>query len=131
MPLPSLTTKEDNMTRAYLIFEDSPTKWLRALKKHYKHVSILVPSGDVHVHIDTRSKGTEIRVVDYCEVEYMFDRTLFHDVTIVPIDITKDDKGYGWSVFTCVEQAKRILGIRAWWVLTPYQLYKHVVNERI
>lgn len=32
-----------------------------------------------------------------------------------------------WPVaFTCVEQVKALLGISAWWVITPKQLYKHL-----
>lgn len=27
---------------------------------------------------------------------------------------------------TCVETVKAVLGIRAWWVLTPWQLYRHL-----
>lgn len=32
-----------------------------------------------------------------------------------------------WPVlFTCVEQIKALLGISAWWIFTPRQLYKHL-----
>jgi len=32
-----------------------------------------------------------------------------------------------WPVaFTCVEQIKAVLGISAWWIITPKQLYKHL-----
>lgn len=32
-----------------------------------------------------------------------------------------------WPVaFTCVEQIKALLGISAWWVITPRQLYKYL-----
>jgi hypothetical protein len=27
---------------------------------------------------------------------------------------------------TCVEVAKRILGLRAWWIITPWQLFKFI-----
>ena len=30
------------------------------------------------------------------------------------------------AIFTCVEAVKRILGIRATWVLTPWQLYRRL-----
>jgi len=31
--------------------------------------------------------------------------------------------------FTCVEAVKRLLGLRAPWVLTPYQLYRHLGGQ--
>lgn len=36
-----------------------------------------------------------------------------------------------WPVaFTCVEQIKALLGISAWWIITPWQLYKHLGGHR-
>ena len=36
-----------------------------------------------------------------------------------------------WPVaFTCVEQVKALIGISAWWVITPRQLYKHLGGEK-
>jgi hypothetical protein len=32
--------------------------------------------------------------------------------------------------FTCVEAVKRILGIHAWAVVTPWQLYRHLIQDR-
>lgn len=31
---------------------------------------------------------------------------------------------------TCVGAAKRLLGIHAWWVITPRQLWRYLENER-
>ena len=33
------------------------------------------------------------------------------------------------SLSTCVSIVKKILGIRAWWIITPYQLYKYINNR--
>lgn len=30
-----------------------------------------------------------------------------------------------WHI-NCVEIAKRVLGIKKWWIITPFQLYKHL-----
>ena len=54
-------------------------------------------------------------------------------------DIVKDNATYqyveSWrktryrsiiAPWTCVEMMKSTLGIKAWWILTPYQLYKYI-----
>lgn len=71
-------------------------------------------------------------------------------VTVVPIPNTTGDSPPDWyrahghvvlnaghpipasriapiGIFSCVEMCKRLLGIRARHILTPYQLYRHVV----
>ena len=35
----------------------------------------------------------------------------------------------GWrprGLFTCVTAVKHLLGIRAWWIITPHQLYRYL-----
>lgn len=33
---------------------------------------------------------------------------------------------YGWRPYTCVEAVKRVLGLHAPWVFTPWQLYRYL-----
>jgi len=32
----------------------------------------------------------------------------------------------GFGAYTCVETVKSLLGIKAWWVITPKQLYRYI-----
>ncbi len=36
-----------------------------------------------------------------------------------------------WRPYSCVEAVKRLLGLRAGWVLTPWQLYRHLREYEI
>ena len=37
---------------------------------------------------------------------------------------------WGVCIFSCVDVVKSILGIKSFWTMTPYQLYKYLVKER-
>lgn len=116
------------MYNAYIVFEDSPAWWTKPFKKDFRHVSLILPlEHDRYVHVDPRHKGIDFKLVTHNDIQAMYDRTLYHDVAIVQYRVEKGiNKGYTPSVFTCVELVKRALGIHAWWILTPRQLYHHI-----
>jgi hypothetical protein len=41
----------------------------------------------------------------------------------VPSPLCPKQKILPPMMFTCVEAVKRIIGLRGWWILTPWQLY--------
>ena len=115
-------------TALYLIYENKPDGlwWQRFLKTGYKHVfavrfdgffwikteltigfmdSEVLPYYD-HATIDVVLKG---RVCSYQYVQAW--RKMRYRSLFAPL--------------SCVEGMKAMLGIRAWYVLTPYQLYKY------
>lgn len=118
------------MTGAYVIFEDSRSIWTRLFKKNYRHVSILLPAGEgLWVHIDPVMQGVYYEVVTDEDVEHIHDRVLFHDVSIVQVELKTLYGNHFPAAFTCVELVKRILGIYNWGIVTPYQLYKYLCNQ--
>lgn len=49
-----------------------------------------------------------------------------HGFTVVSVDAPRREALSPFMFATCVGAAKRMLGIRAPWVLTPYQLYRYL-----
>ena len=48
---------------------------------------------------------------------------------ILPITaFIKNESRWTFCVFNCVEVVKALLGVRAFWVFTPWQLYKHLTK---
>ena len=113
--------------QAHIIFSEASLPWLRWLREGYRHVSVVIPCGEGYLHIDPRSVRIDFRFIKREQVAEMYDRALYKEIII--IEYTADDIREGMhvpAVFTCVEFVKRVIGIRAWWVLTPHQLYKHI-----
>lgn len=120
------------MYNAYVIFEDSPSVWTRPFKRHFRHVSVVLPlGGGQYVHIDPRMKRIEHKLITHEDVEAMYDRTLYHDVAILKTVVNKGiDKDHKPMFFTCVEFVKRAIGLHAFWVFTPSQLYDHILKSK-
>lgn len=71
---------------------------------------------------------TDINVLPYDWHDTINDITKDEDVKIQYMEVWRRPRYRVRTIFapwTCVEAAKALLGIRAWWVLTPYQLYKY------
>jgi len=116
-----------NRTELYLVYEDRNPGfwWQRFLKKGYKHVYAVHYDGFFWIKTDL--------TIGYLDIEVL----PVHDrATIKTVLKGKSKHQYvkAWrktryrSIFapwSCVEAMKALLGIRAWWILTPYQLFKY------
>jgi hypothetical protein len=116
---------------AWVLFYDTTNLWfLQGLKKNFRHCSILLIDEQIMISLDLIGKKLEI---DLCEILDLpeFERQLeVEHITVLKTKIRP--VGPSWFSLipvNCVELAKRILGIRAWGVLTPYQLYKFLTRN--
>ena len=116
----------------YIIFTNSQHKhWLlKRLKKKYQHVFAVKKSvgGCFWIIINPLISYTYIDIVPVLESPHI--RTLLIDPensVIVPVTATIGEKErHTFCIINCVEIVKSLLGIRAFWVWTPYQLYKYL-----
>lgn len=115
--------------KAYVVYRDSPSclRWL--LKRGFGHCAVVLDQGDdTVIVVEARHMGVS---VDVHKVPRTWTHTdLLKDFLVVDvIDRMPLDRQHTPNVFTCVELTKRILGINKWWILTPYQLHKHIIKE--
>lgn len=119
-------------TRALLVFsqpKDQPSGWvwLRLLRRGYWHVCAWVQAGDNWVLIDPLASGTLV-MVTACNTETLIGAYDRQPVRLLMVDIPPPGlhppRPHG--VGSCVDAVKRLIGLRAWWVVTPYQLYRHL-----
>lgn len=119
-------------TRAIVGFADTTTlPCLRLLKRGFRHCFVFLETPSGWILVDPLS--------------HQIDTMIVHDVGAV--DILRGYRSQGCHMIetrarraparcaplaplTCVEVVKRCLGIQARWVLTPWQLFRHLSDAR-
>lgn len=115
-----------DQVEATLLFSNAKIyRWLGwCLKDGFSHIRIVVHKPTCDIVVDPRIGYTE---VDAIAKGSSFDGLFEHKVTVKRnVPIMKHRGVFGF--LNCVEQAKMYLGIKKWWILTPYQLYKELKN---
>lgn len=113
--------------KAIVFFQRDTDAWfLRGLKRGYRHCFIALPQPNSTnwVILEPLLHKTAVQFVTG---EYIQRLILHRDMREVVIDeIRKPRKRVSIMPPTCVDFVKRALGIQAWWVITPHQLYKYL-----
>ena len=100
---------------------------LKFLKKDFKHVYavkespgkkfwLIVDPMVSHTGVDLKAK------TQYCDIK-MFMKKNDKCIKIVS-KITPGQERWSFCVINCVEIVKSLIGLRSFWTMTPYQLYK-------
>lgn len=99
-------------------------KWLNAiLEPGFSHVCVVIHKPNADVLIDPRIGYTETTVYPPLTDFGYLGKTV-RVTRKVSIGRLRGVVG----PLNCVEQAKAFLGIKKWWIITPYQLYKELKN---
>lgn len=106
--------------------------WLiNKLDPHFQHCYAVRESegGQFWIKVDFRYAFTDVQILP--KIDYPHIRSIDKDAVILSIRAKiNPKKGVSTlNIFNCVEQVKALLGIKAFWVITPYQLYRRLVNE--
>jgi len=128
---------------ALVVFGDrADLPWLKILKRGYRHCFVLI-EGQVHGREAHKGEGgfwvvynplshcTELGIVAGLDTPAITThyRALGHRV--LQTRVTHPPKRCApWRPYTCVEAVKRVLGLRAPGVFTPWQLFQ-AVNRKI
>ena len=114
----------------FIVFRGSKLNhWLMPyLQPHFQHCYAVKesPGKEFWMIVDGKSSCTEVRLES--KRHYPHIRLLCPDCIILPIKakINPDKNRWSLCVFNCVEQVKALLGIKAFWLWTPYQLYRYL-----
>jgi hypothetical protein len=102
--------------------------WLRALKPGFRHCLVaLAQPGGGWILLDPLAHAT--RLAHLPQLADPVDWFLAHGLLPVPVrPAAPAPRAAPWAPFTCVEAVKRALGIRARFVLTPWQLFRHLTR---
>lgn len=96
----------------------------------FRHCFAALDDGRAWIVVDARGDGLRITA----DTAAGFDLAGHYRAlgcTVIETDMIPARRRYVVPfAFTCVEAVKRLLGLRAWWIWTPYQLYRHLENAK-
>lgn len=119
--------------QAWVVFSgQTEISWLRFLKPGFRHCYVLLNDGERWTSFDPLSHVIEISTHHHVPVDFDLPAWLEsrgNRVVAAPVrrDITKPAP---FMIFTCVEAVKRVLGIHARKIITPWQLYSHLKGQQ-
>ncbi|NQV83446.1 MAG: hypothetical protein HQ494_06450 [Rhodospirillales bacterium] len=123
MPAPPTTVGEARL--ALVLFSgEADMKWLRILKPGFRHCFTAIESGPRWIIYNPLSHQTEIIVIEPDDFFRLVDGYKKQGLRMVSW-VTKSAplNPAPWAPYTCVEAIKRVLGIHAYRVATPWNLY--------
>jgi hypothetical protein len=117
--------------RALVVFSgQTELWWLRLLKPGFRHCFVAVADPAGWVVVDPLSHRTEISVLP---VGPEFDLAGWYlQAGLSVVETTTLDtplRPAPWRPYSCVESVKRVLGIQAGGILTPWQLKKFLAEQ--
>ena len=127
-----MDTSDNHIQYWYVIFRKTTLKhWIfRWLDKEFQHVYAVKesPGGEFWMVVDGKNSCTNIELLS--KVDYPHIRCLEPDSVILLTRCIINPSNYRHTlcIFNCVEVVKSVLGIRAFWCITPYQLYKRLAH---
>ena len=119
------------LSKALVVFTDAPRPWLaRCFKPGFRHCFVLVDKGSCWLLQDPLAHHTDISVLAAAPEHEIAAFYLSLGYRVVPASVRfAVRQPLPPALFTCVEAVKRVLGLRAWWIVTPWQLFKHLAKE--
>ena len=123
--------------RALVMFGDrADLPWLRVLKRGYRHCFVLiegqVPEGDgaLWMIYNPLSHCTEMGIVAGLDASAIATHYRAQGYHVLETRVVQPPKCCApWRPYTCVEAVKRVLGLHAPGVLTPWQLNEFISRK--
>lgn len=113
---------------ALVVFaDDCSLRRLRLLRRGFRHCFVAVRSGAGWVICDPLSNRTDLAFVADATAGDLARWYQSHGLQVLATRIAPPPRRPApVRPYTCVEAVKRVLGIEARWVLTPWQLYRRL-----
>lgn len=118
--------------RALIVFGDSTGLWwLRWLRPGFRHCFVAAECRLGWVVIDPAAHGVGLSVLPPMSADELGAWYRQHDLTVVECRIApRIKRKFPLAPLTCVELAKRVVGIRTPLVVTPWQLFRSITAHR-
>ncbi len=117
--------------RAIVVFCDATEiRWLRCLKRGFRHCAVILEVDGGWILCDPLSNITLLKQLDDSDSDELIQRLLSAGLHALEVGVKTPPPRLAPPLpYSCVEGVKRILGIHAWTILTPWQLYRHLIAE--
>ena len=128
-------TWEKSFIDWYIVFEhgDMPYWWAKYLHSGFRHCYALRWDGFNWIAIYPKLGHTDVMVLDYVnhnDIENIHKDT--NCSVIIHVKVWRESTRIRspWpTAITCVEQIKALLGIRKWFLFTPYKLFNYLMEK--
>lgn len=104
--------------------------WLKFLRRGFRHCFICIRFANQWIAVEPmlhRVEITRLDLPDSVNLQRWFEDEGDISVSLHPLD-APEAKPLTPAFITCVELVKRVLGLRRAFILTPYQLYTHLLT---
>ena len=131
---PGKAGHEQTAPSVLVVFADhAGSPWLRALRRGYRHCFVVLRAGPLWLACEPLKDRIEL---DALELPSGFDLAAFyrdqgHRVLLGERPLPRTRRRFALAPLTCVTVVKRLLGIDAPWVWTPWQLYSHLSGPEL
>ena len=117
--------------RAIVVFHDRGLGlFRRLLRPGFRHCAVILDDGDHWIGVDTGFGAPKVQVL----VESRHDLARAYRRSgryqVIEVEFERRARPNGLGVRSCVSLVKNLLCIRAWWVQTPYQLYRYLERRQ-
>lgn len=111
---------------ALVVFHGHGSGWLaKLLHPRFRHCFVAVCREDRWLRFDGQAGLPELDLVAPATIDLAHHYRLLGYV-VLPVRVLRRSPRSPWLMGTCVGGAKRLLGIRAPWVVTPHQLHGYL-----
>lgn len=117
----------------FVVVFTEPGRWRwfsRFFAPGFRHCYVLIWDAVVWLYVDPTLSHQRVLILDHYEPNHPRDWVFDTTATFVEFKPDIDEKRFRapWVVgpLTCTEGAKSLLGIRKFWLFTPWQLCKHL-----
>ena len=130
MPTPGPPQVAPLYRRALVVFSGATDlRWLGLLKRGFRHCFVALDDGERWITVDALSHRTEVVAQ---ALPPGFDLAGYYRaqglVVMEALPRPVDRRAAPWELHSCVGSIKRLLGIRARRVVTPWQLYRYLAG---
>jgi len=123
----------DTVQNWIVVFKDDkatgPWRWLT--RRGFRHVLLIgySPEWRVWVVYDPLFNGTFLQIADDTTIDAVIDGFERQGAVMLQVTTRRPAKVI-WTLppLYCVDLVKMVLGVSAWWVKTPFQLYRHLLR---
>ena len=105
--------------------------WLRLLKPGFRHCFLALNDGRHWLTLDPLATYTELAVQPVPAGMDLAGWYRTRGLTVIEAPLVRGHRRPApFGPFSCVEAIKRTLGIHDRWLITPFQLYRHLCRQR-
>jgi hypothetical protein len=112
-----------------------PSWWDRILRRGFRHCYVLIWDGACWLYVDPTLYRLHVSILDYYQEENPLAWIDDRDVHVLEVAVEAEPKRMRapWSVgpLTCVEGCKAALGVRSFWLWTPWRLYRYLEKRNV